>query len=187
MPRRAIERSPRFTSARWPSTQPQPEPPGERVRVAVQPVQIGPAELACRIVSTSHQTTLVEGHLPTEDFIAYQEARARGGTGLIVLEAVAVAPSGLLTAHTLGGYLDEIVDGYRWVAAAVQGHGTKLFTQLFHGGCELIASAPRPPAVSASALPSARFHTEPRAINQRGRGAYRRVRALRGAGGAGRT
>ena len=74
------------------------------------PLRIGPAELPCRIVSASHQTTLVEDHLPTEDFVAYQEARARGGTGLIVMEAVAVAPSGLLTAHTLGGYLDEIVE-----------------------------------------------------------------------------
>ncbi len=77
-----------------------------------EPLQIGPALLPCRVVSTSHQTTLVEDHLPTDDFIAYQEARARGGVGLIVMEAVAVAPSGLLTAHTLGGYLDAMVDGY---------------------------------------------------------------------------
>jgi 2,4-dienoyl-CoA reductase-like NADH-dependent reductase (Old Yellow Enzyme family)/thioredoxin reductase len=131
----------------------------------LRPLRIGPVQLPCRIVSTSHQTTLVEDHLPSEEFVAYQEARARGGTGLIVMEAVAVAPSGLLTAHTLGGYLEEIVEGYRRVAAAVQGHGTKLFTQLFHGGRELIASAPRPPAVSSSALPSARYHNEPRALS----------------------
>jgi 2,4-dienoyl-CoA reductase-like NADH-dependent reductase (Old Yellow Enzyme family)/thioredoxin reductase len=131
----------------------------------LSPLRIGPAELPCRIVSTSHQTTLVAEHLPTDDFAAYQEARARGGTGLIVMEAVAVAPSGLLTAHTIGGYLDEIVEGYGRVAAAVQRHGTKLFTQLFHGGRELIASAPRPPAVSSSALPSARYHNEPRALS----------------------
>jgi 2,4-dienoyl-CoA reductase-like NADH-dependent reductase (Old Yellow Enzyme family)/thioredoxin reductase len=131
----------------------------------LSPLRIGSAELPCRIVSTSHQTTLVAEHLPTEDFAAYQEARARGGTGLIVMEAVAVAPSGLLTAHTIGGYLDEIVEGYGRVAAAVQRHGTKLFTQLFHGGRELIASAPRPPAVSSSALPSARYHNEPRALS----------------------
>ena len=36
--------------------------------------------------------------------------------------------------------------------------------QLFHGGREQIASAPRAPAVSSSALPSARYHTEPRAL-----------------------
>ena len=41
------------------------------------PLQIGPVELANRIVSTAHQTTLVHEHLPTEDFVAYHEARAR--------------------------------------------------------------------------------------------------------------
>ena len=74
------------------------------------PLAIGPTELPCRIVSTAHQTTLVEDHLPTGDFVAYQHARARGGAGLIVMEAVAIAPSGLLTAHTIGGYLDGVLD-----------------------------------------------------------------------------
>ena len=103
------------------------------------PLALGPVELPCRIVSTSHQTTLVHDHLPTDDFVAYHEARARGGTGLIVLEATAVDPSGLLTPHTLGGYLPEIVEGYRRVAQAVRPHGTRLFVQLFHGGREQIA------------------------------------------------
>ncbi len=124
------------------------------------PLRLGPAELPNRIVSTSHQTTLVEDHLPTEDFVAYQGARARGGAGLIVMEAVAVAPSGLLTGHTLAGYFDSTAEGYRRVAAAVQPHGTKLF----HGGREVISSAPRAEVVSASARPSQRFQTEPRAL-----------------------
>jgi len=128
------------------------------------PLELGPATLPCRIVSTSHQTTLVEDHLPTDDFVAYQGARAEGGAGLIVMEAVAVAPSGLLTAHTLAGYFESTAEGYRRVAAAVQPHGTKLFVQLFHGGREVISSAPRPEVVSASARPSQRFQTEPRAL-----------------------
>ena len=133
----------------------------------LSPLVMGPTEIPCRVVSTSHQTTLVVDHLPNEEFVAYQEARARGGAGLIIMEAVAVAPSGLLTTHTLGGYLTGTVDGYRRIAAAVQPHGTRLFVQLFHGGREQIASAPRPPAVSASALPSHRYHTEPRALTTR--------------------
>jgi len=127
------------------------------------PLSIGPVELPNRIVSTAHQTTLVHDHLPTADFVAYHEARARGGVGLIVLEATAIHASGLLTSHTLGGYLPGIVDGYRSVAAAVRPHGTRLFVQLFHGGREQIASAPRAPAIAPSAVPSARFRTEPRA------------------------
>ena len=39
-----------------------------------QPLTIGPVELPCRIVSSSHQTTLVENHLPTADFVAYRGA-----------------------------------------------------------------------------------------------------------------
>jgi 2,4-dienoyl-CoA reductase-like NADH-dependent reductase (Old Yellow Enzyme family)/thioredoxin reductase len=129
-----------------------------------RPLQIGPVELPCRVVSASHQTTLVHDHLPTDEFVAYQVARAAGGVGLIILEAVAIAPAGLLTAHTIGGYLDGTVAAYRRIAVAVQPHGTRLFVQLFHGGRELLASAPRPVAVSSSALPSHRYHSEPRAL-----------------------
>jgi 2,4-dienoyl-CoA reductase-like NADH-dependent reductase (Old Yellow Enzyme family) len=128
------------------------------------PLRIGAVELPNRIVSTAHQTTLVHDHLPTDDFVAYHEARARGGVGLIVLEATAVHPSGLLTPHTLAGYRPEIVPGLRRVGDAVQEHGTRVFMQLFHGGREQIATAPKPPAVAPSAVPTLRFHAEPRAL-----------------------
>ena len=131
----------------------------------LSPLALGPVELRNRIVSTAHQTTLVHDHLPTNEFVAYHEARAAGGTGMIVLEATAVHESGRLTPHTLAGYVPEIVAGYRRVAEAVQPHGTRLFVQLFHGGRELIASPPRPPAVAPSAIPSQRFHVEPRELS----------------------
>ena len=127
------------------------------------PLMLGPVELRNRIVSTAHQTTLVHDHLPSDDFVAYHEARARGGVGLIVLEATAVHPSGLLTSHTLGGYLPELVEGYRRVATAVQPTGTRLFVQLLHAGREQIATPPRGPALAPSAVPSPRFRVEPRA------------------------
>ncbi|MDQ3995298.1 MAG: FAD-dependent oxidoreductase [Actinomycetota bacterium] len=134
------------------------------LRHLFRPLAIGPVELPNRIVSTAHQTTLVDDHLPTEDFIAYHEARARGGVGLIILEATAVHPTGLLTAHTLAGYREEIIRGYATVAAAVQPHGTRLFVQLFHAGREQIATAPRAPTVAPSAVPTQRFKVTPRAL-----------------------
>ena len=128
------------------------------------PLQLGPVELPNRIVSTAHQTTLVTDHLPTDDFVAYHEARARGGVGLIVMEATAPHSSGILTADELAGYLPEMADAYRRVAAAVQPHGTKLFVQLLHGGREQIAGPPRSPALAPSAIPSQRFRVAPRAL-----------------------
>ncbi len=74
-------------------------------------------------------------------------------------------PSGLLTAHTLAGYREQIVAGYERVLKAIRPFETKLFVQLFHGGREQIASAPRPPAVAPSAIPSQRFKVEPRALS----------------------
>src|SRR5215216_1348505 len=132
--------------------------------VLLSPLELGPVRLRNRVVSTSHQTGLVHEHLPTADLVAYHEARARGGVGAIFLEATAVDPSGLLTSHTLGGFLPGIVAGYRRLAGAAHAHGSRLFVQLFHGGREQISAAPRAPAVAPSAVPSPRFASEPRAL-----------------------
>src|SRR5918997_4554045 len=130
----------------------------------LSPLDLGPVKLANRVVSTSHQTGLVHDHLPTEDMRAYHAARARGGAGAIFLEATAVDPSGLLTSHTLGGFLPDIVPGYRRLADAAHEHDSRLLVQLFHGGREQISAAPRAPAVAPSAVPSPRFASEPRAL-----------------------
>ena len=130
-----------------------------------RPLRIGPIEIANRIVSTAHQTTLVEDGLPTDDFVAYHAARAAGGTGLICIEATAVHPSGLLTGHTIAGYDPRVVERLARVADAVHAGGTRLFAQLFHGGREQIDDPPRAPAVAPSAVPSQRFKVEPRALS----------------------
>jgi 2,4-dienoyl-CoA reductase-like NADH-dependent reductase (Old Yellow Enzyme family) len=130
----------------------------------LSPVNLGPARLCNRVVSTAHQTGLVHDHLPTADLLAYHAARAHGGVGAVFLEATAVDPSGLLTAHTLGGFLPAIVPCYRLLAGALHAQDARLFVQLFHGGREQISSAPRAPAVAPSAVPSPRFRTEPRAL-----------------------
>jgi 2,4-dienoyl-CoA reductase-like NADH-dependent reductase (Old Yellow Enzyme family) len=133
----------------------------------LSPVRLGPVDLPNRVVSTSHQTSLVHHHLPTDDLLAYHRARALGGVGAIFLEATATDPTGLLTAHTIGGFLPEVVPVYRRLAQAVREHGTRLFVQFNHGGREQISSAPRAPTAGPSAIPSLRFKTEPRALTLR--------------------
>src|SRR5688572_23144985 len=129
-----------------------------------EPLQIGPVTLTNRVVSTAHQTGHVHDHLPTDDLVTYHAARARGGVGAVFLEATAVDPTGLLTAHTLGGFLPAIVPAYRRLAEVLHAEDTRLLVQLFHGGREQISSSPRAPAVAPSPVPSARFRTEPRAL-----------------------
>jgi len=133
----------------------------------LSPVSLGPVPVRNRVVSTSHQTGLVHEHLPTDALLAYHRARARGGVGAIFIEATAVHPTGLLTAHTMGGYLPAIVDGYRRLSDAIHEHGARVLAQLFHGGREQISASPKAPAVAPSAVPSLRFHSEPRALTVR--------------------
>jgi 2,4-dienoyl-CoA reductase-like NADH-dependent reductase (Old Yellow Enzyme family) len=131
------------------------------------PIALGPVRVGGRVVSTSHQTSLVHDHLPTDDLVAYHEARAAGGVAAVFLEAAAVHHTGLLTPHTIGGYLPQVAARYRALARAVGAHGTRTFVQLFHGGREQFGAAPRPPAVAPSAVPSPRFKSEPRALTAR--------------------
>ena len=100
-----------------------------------EPVRIGPVTTANRIVVPAHQThfPMEEGDLIGDRYIAYMEERARGGAGLLVVEAGAVHPSaardGLINA-----YLPEIVPGMRRLAEAVHRHESLLFAQLSHMG-----------------------------------------------------
>lgn len=128
------------------------------------PLEIGSATLPCRIVSTAHQTTLAKNHVATPELLAYQEARARGGVGLIIMEAAAVEPEGLNSETMMAGYLPETLDGYREMRKIADRHGTKVFVQLFHAGREAHGSGPRSAVVSSGSVPSLRYHSEPRAL-----------------------
>src|SRR4051812_49504806 len=97
----------------------------------LSPVALGPATLRSRVVSTAHQTGLVHDHLPTDDLVAYHEARARGGVGAVFLEATAVHETGLLTAHTIGGYPPRIARAYERPRAAGRGAGRRPLLPLF--------------------------------------------------------
>ncbi|MER1987338.1 MAG: FAD-dependent oxidoreductase [Solibacillus sp.] len=129
------------------------------------PLEIGHTTLKNRILSTAHQTNHVHNGIPTDDLITYHEARAKGGIGLIILEAGAVHPSGLLTPHTIAAFDENIVPVYKKLMATVKPYNTRIFAQLFHGGREVVASNYRTAAVAPSPVPSLRFGTMPRSLS----------------------
>lgn len=129
-----------------------------------QSTELGPVQLPNRIMSSGHQTTLVRDHLPTDDFSAYHLARAKGGAGLVVLEAHAVHESGLLNDHTIDASTDAIVDAHKPFTEAMHNADTRVMVQLFHGGRERYAGEYAPPALSASDKPTDRLHVIPRPL-----------------------
>ncbi len=130
------------------------------------PLQLGDLKIRNRIVSTGHETHLNEQGLIGDAMIAYHEARAKGGAGLIVIEVALAHASGVFVANPIRVDSDECIPGYRNLANALHKHDCGVIAQLFHPGREILASedGTAPVSYSASATPNERFHVMPRSM-----------------------
>lgn len=132
-----------------------------------EPITLGSTTIRNRIVSSGHDTVLDDhGHIG-DDLVAYHEARAKGGAGLIVLQVSGVHETARYTNHVLMATDESSVAGYQNVAEAVHRHGATIFAQLFHPGREVMdgerGMAPR--AKAPSDEPQERFKVVPEALS----------------------
>ena len=132
------------------------------------PFRIKSLEIRNRIFSTGHDTDLAEAGLPTDALIAYHEARARGGVGLIIVQVVAVHDSAQYTTEVLRAGSDACIPQFRRLFDAIHAEGAAAFVQLFHPGRELASR--RDGAVRAawgvSQTPSERFKVVPKVMSE---------------------
>ena len=130
------------------------------------PLTIGPCTLKNRIVSSGHDTVMVEHGEVTDQLIAYHAARAEGGVGLIIVQVAGVHESARYTSHILMAIDDSCMAGYTKLASTVHRSGTIIFGQLFHPGREVMESqdGSSPVALAPSAVPNERFRVMPRAL-----------------------
>ncbi len=130
------------------------------------PLAVGRTSIANRIVSAGHDTTIPTDGTVNDALVAYHEARAAGGVGLIIVQVAGVHESARYTSHLLMATDDACIPGYRRLALACHAHGTAVFGQLFHPGREIMESQDghAPVAYSASAVPTERFGVTPRAL-----------------------
>lgn len=84
---------------------------------------------------------------------AYHVERARGGVGLIIVEASYVHPSGKGFQNEVGIYSDRLIPGLRSLVDAVHAHGAKIAIQLYHGGRQTKSSVTGQPIVAPSPIP----------------------------------
>lgn len=132
-----------------------------------EPITLGQRTIRNRIVSSGHDTVLDDHGKIGADLVAYHEARAQGGCGLIVIQVSGVHETARYTNHVLMATDDSSVPGYRAVAEAVHAHGATIFAQLFHPGREVMdgerGMAPR--AVAPSDEPQERFKVVPETLS----------------------
>lgn len=98
------------------------------------PITLRNCVIRNRILQSGHVTGFGEHGLPTERHLRYYETRAKGGIGLIVMEAVAISPHGHIIPHVVQGWRDEVIPWFRRISDAVHAHGAKIFCQAWHNG-----------------------------------------------------
>lgn len=97
----------------------------------LSPFRIRGVELRNRVVRASQGTGLGLGQRVTDDLIAFNVARARGGVALAFADIGQVhwSSPGMIDMST-----DDVIDGMRRLTDAVHAEGMKMFQQIWHGG-----------------------------------------------------
>ncbi len=102
-----------------------------------EPFRIGRMELKNRVVMPPMVTRYAsDDGFVTERTKSYYEARARGGAGLIIVEATFVHRRGRAFANQLGIGDDKYISGMSELVDVVHKHGARIGMQLHHGGRE---------------------------------------------------
>lgn len=134
----------------------------------------GPCELAglslrSRLVFPAMQTNFgtPEG-FATDRNIAFSVARARGGAGLVIVEATAVAPEGRNSSNMLCLYKDDYVPMLSELAASVKATGARVFLQLTHAGRETTSRLIGQTPVAPSPIPGSRYEEVPTELDAEG-------------------
>lgn len=106
------------------------------------PLQLGSVELRNRAVFTAHGAFLsfYRPGEPGDRYIAYQERRAAGGTGMSVLQALHVHHSSQAAGHYVYEP-DDLAPKLRRMGEALHRHGTAAVVQLVHFGAEFRSDA----------------------------------------------
>jgi 2,4-dienoyl-CoA reductase-like NADH-dependent reductase (Old Yellow Enzyme family)/thioredoxin reductase len=117
-----------------------------------EPARIGNVEVRNRIFVPAHTTNFGRNHLPTDQHVAYHEARARGGAGLIIMESLRVHETSLGKPQGLAAYDPRCIEPLRKIADAVHRHDTPILGQIIHLGRQVDGDALRLPSWGPSAI-----------------------------------
>jgi 2,4-dienoyl-CoA reductase (NADPH2) len=127
-----------------------------RLERLFQPIRVGGAlELRNRIALSPMTTDYAtDDQLPSPRLLAHLEERARGGAGLLVLEACTIDRRQREVAHTMHFGDDSVVEPHRELVRRLHAHGARVFPQLAHPGPDSMAPLlDGTPSVGPSVIP----------------------------------
>jgi mycofactocin system FadH/OYE family oxidoreductase 2 len=130
------------------------------------PLRLGSLTLRNRLVHAPHGTCLAEDNLPSERHVRYYAERARGGIGLIVVEALRVHPTSSFSSGSMNGFDPRIVPGLRRIAEAVHAEGAAALVQILHAGRQMTSAGSRLALFAPSPLPCAQNKEVPHEMDE---------------------
>jgi len=118
------------------------------------PYRIRNLELKNRIVMPGLASFLFESDgSVTDQTIEHYRRRAAGGPAMIITEACAVSPEGIVSLHQPRIYEDRFTEGFSKIAAAIRSEGTVPALQIHHGGRQTSAKVIQRDPLAPSDLP----------------------------------
>jgi len=131
------------------------------------PIRIGAVQVPNRVVFPAHLTNLAtEDNLPSVRHVAYHEARARGGTGLIIIEEQSVHASDHAYEKLVHAFNPRVERYYEQLTTAIHRHDTRIFAQISHNGGQGSSVYTRRPVLAPSPVADHLFREVPKAIEQ---------------------
>lgn len=130
------------------------------------PLTVGRITLKNRIVFAAHLTNYAANQLPSDAHVAYYEARAKGGAGLIITEEHSVHPSDWPYEKMIHGFQPEVVGRYRKITEAVHRHDTTILAQINHNGPQGSSMYSRLPVIGPSAIYDPLFREVPKVATE---------------------
>lgn len=129
------------------------------------PGKIGWMELRNRVVMAPMVVQLAaESGAVTERTVDYYARRAKGGAGLVIVEATYIAPGGKAFACQLGMDRDALVPGHFDLVEAIHRNGAKVALQIHHGGARANPALTGGVLVAPSPVAEEGISTVPRAL-----------------------
>ena len=133
------------------------------------PFRIKKLELPNRIVMPGLASFLIEddGSI-TDKTIEHYRLRAAGGPGMVIVEACAVSPEGVVSPHQARIYDDRFIDGLSKIAKVIRGEGAVPAVQIHHGGRQTSSRVikQKPLAPSPLPCPTIRGDVEPLSVEK---------------------
>lgn len=128
-------------------------------------IKIGTMELKNRLVVPAMSTLFANSDGScTEKFIAYHEAKAKGGWGLIVTEYYGVSPTVGFFPRLFGLWDDELIANHRKLTDRVHAAGAKIAAQINHAGRQTCSAITGVHPVAPSAIRDPTMPETPKAL-----------------------